>query len=136
MWHHSPPAVRLTANYLCDGPELQHRGDRRPETASSHLIGSPNVSTVSLCVSVCEDDLFTGVLKIHFLCCYKVAGSGAAAGDKAQSCVATGVTAEQKSPGFKLKRLTVSEDPRRQPTASSSSDSGEEELSSNRKKLE
>lgn len=50
MWHRSPPAVKLTANYLCDGPELQQRGDRHPETASSHLIGSPNVSTVSLCV--------------------------------------------------------------------------------------
>lgn len=82
MWHRSPPAVKLTANYLCDGPELQQRGDRRPETASSHLIGSPNVSTESVCVRM---TCLLGYLNSTFSCCYKVAGSGAAAGDKAQS---------------------------------------------------
>lgn len=44
---------------------------------------------------MCEDDLFTGVLKFHFL--LLLAGSGAAAGDKAQSWAATGVTQLNKN---------------------------------------
>lgn len=69
---------------------------------------------MSLCASVCgcmcpcvtvRMTCLLGYLNSSFSCCYKVAGSGAAAGDKAQSWVVTGVTQvpssclQQEEPG-------------------------------------